>query len=308
MTVNDNELPEGFPLIDASDVDILLQREAHFGGKFDEMLAYYEREGKGSQPFISIERIRELADIEKKAEQNIAPLILSGPEAEQIKESRDSYKALRDLYDKESTESKIPLLIADLILSEEEEADAEVEALVKQGKTAVPLLLDLLKSEFFYNSLAPGYGQAPFLAAKVLGKIGDDHAIYSIFESIGEGDEANERMLLQALKAIGKPAEEFLLKVVRSKPYNEDNEKAALALIEFSEKADVAEECFKILLDLNVSSQPVLATYLILACQGLKHPSSRERLLKLSLDPNFPKMLQRDIQALSKEWNSNSNI
>ena len=74
----------------------------------------------------------------------------------------------------------------------------------------MPALIDLLRNEDFYDPLFPGYGEAPVLAAKCLGLIGDKRAIISLFEAIGEGDFFNEDIILDALHVIGNPARDFL--------------------------------------------------------------------------------------------------
>lgn len=292
---------ETFPLSDALDTEILLHREAHFGGRFDVMLDYYRKEGKGVNPEFDLRRIEQLAELELLTKENLAPLLLTGAHAEKIAIVKKKYKQLRDFYEQEE---KIPQLIADLIFSEDPEGEKEVEALVAEGKKVVPALIDLLRTEDFYDPLFPGYGQAPFLAALCLGKIGDSRALYMIFGSIGEGDATNERMVLRALKMMGTPAQDFLLKVLKGKPYGEDNEKAALALIEFIENPAVASECLSFLESIDKTANPVLATYLVLACEGLKDYKERERLMKMGKDPSISPMICRDIEAIVKDWNT----
>lgn len=292
---------EAFPLSDALDAEIVLHRDAHFGGRFDVMLDYYRKEGKGIYPEFDLRRIEQLAELELLTKENLAPLLLTGAHAEKIAAVKKKYKQLRDLYEQEG---KIPQLIADLIFSEDQEGEKEVEALVAEGKKVVPALIDLLRTEEFYDPLFPGYGQAPFLAALCLGKIGDSRALYMIFGSIGEGDTTNEKMVLRALKMMGAPAKEFLFKVLKGKPYGEDNEKAALALIEFIEDPAVASECLSFLESIDRKENPVLATYLVLACEGLTSPQERERLVKIGKDPSTLPMIRRDIEAIVKDWDT----
>lgn len=295
---------DDFPVSQAIDNIILMHRDAHFGGDFEVMLDYYLKEGKGTLPDIDIRRIEELASLERKMQQNLAALLLSGVEAEKVGQAKEMYKNLRSVYEKKD---KLPQLIADLILTEEFEPEAEMEALVKEKNVVVPSLIQILKSEDLYDPLFPGYGKAPALAAQVLGKIGDKRAIIALFEALGAGDFFDEETIYSALHAIGEPAKEFLLKVVQGKPFNEDNEKAAIALIQFKNYADVPETCLKLLKDPLVLKDIPLATYLILACEGLKEASLREEFKGLIQDEKFPKHFKQDIKAVCHVWDEEAS-
>ncbi len=296
------DLMEGFPLSDAMDTEILMHREVHFGGKFDIMLSYYYSGGKGVHPEFQIKRIEELKTLEGSMQDNLAALLLSGAEAEEVGRAKDVYKKLRDLYEEGSANAKIPRLIADLILSEEPEAEREIEALIAEGKKSIPFLLDLLRSEDFHDPLFPGYGQAPFLAAKCLGLIGEEKAIVSLFENIGRGDFENEKMVIRALRNVGDPAKNFLLKILSHKPYGEDNERAVLALLEFQGDPHAAEACLNLLDDEDIFTHNSLATYLILACEGLKDPAQREKFAALLEKSSIPASFKQDIQAVMNSW------
>lgn len=294
---------EGIPLANAQDTAILMHRDVHFGGKFDIMLDYYINEGKGVNTDFDIERIHALAKIEKDMKSNLAPLLLTGADAEKVAEAKNAYKKLRQIYEKApQTATKNMRLVADLILSEEQEPVNEIEAIVKEKSSIVPALIELLKAEEYYDSLFPGYGFAPSLAARCLGLIGDKRAIISLFEAAGQGDFFDEDVALNALKAIGAPAKEFLLKVVHGRPLNEDNERAAIALIAFKEDEDVGKASLEMLKDPQVRKDVPLATYLILTCEGLKKSEDRKAFLELAKDTSLPKILTQDIQVVSKSW------
>jgi len=295
---------EDFPLTYAIDNDILMHRDAHFGGDFPLMIEYYRKEGRGISKEFDLERIEELAVIEKQGGKNLAATTLSGPEAEKIARTREVYKQLRALYELSSHKNKIPLLIADLILAEDEEIEAAVQAVVAEKSAIVPALIDLLRNEEFYDPLFPGYGLAPALAAECLGLIGDKRAIVSLFEAIGEADFFNEDVVLHALYAIGEPAKEFLLKVLHGHPINNDNERAAIALVRFKDDPEVSSLCLKMLKEIDLKKDPILASYLILACEGLKLPEQRQELLNLANLPTIPKTVQLDIKAIKKSWES----
>lgn len=289
-------------LANAEDRDILMHRDAHFGGDFDTMIEYYEGEGKGMMQEFEIAHMRELADYETLSGANLASQILSGADAEKVSAARNAYKSLRELYSAKKAKDPAPLLIADLVLSEEEWPQQEIDAIVAQKSQIVPLLVSLLRSEDFYDPLFPGYGQAPTLAARCLGLIGDKRAMISLFEGIGEGNFFAEDYLLDALKNIGDPAKQFLLKIVNSEPLNFDNERAAIALVRFKDDPEVAQNCLNMLLKPAVWKDPNLTLHLILACEGLQDPKLQKQFGALLSEPNFPKMLIQDVKLVVKSF------
>lgn len=299
---NENNPIYEIPLANVSDINILMHRDAHFSGNFDIMLEYYRKGGKGVSPDIDIDRIEELAAIEKNMGINLAPLLFSAPDAEKVARAKDSYKKLRDVYGISNPKTIYPKLIADLILSEDEEEEREIDAVVAQKGGIVPALIELVKSDEFHDPLFPGYGLAPVLAAKALGMIGDKRAVISLFESLGEGDLFDEDIIIEALRQIGDPAKQFLLRVLHGIPVTEDNEKAAIALIHFKDDPDIAKECLNMLIKPDVRSHTTLSTYLILACAGLPDQDDRDTFNKLLDDPHTPKLLKQDIQTVLNEW------
>lgn len=291
-----------FPLRDATDTQIIMHRDAHFGGQFEVMLDYYTREGKGVQPEIEASRIQELIAIEREMQQNLAAVFLSGSEAEKVARSLQMYKELRSIYENEKQGIKIPRMIADLILSEDPEAEEEIAALVKEKSTALPALIQLIQSEDLHDPLFPGYGLAPNLAIKCVGLIGDKRAIITLFESLGTGDFFDDNFALDALRAIGEPAKAFLLKVLNGKPLTEDNEKAAIALLAFKGDPEISTASLRLLQDLEVRQDPVLATYLALACEGLTTNEERKTFQTLAHDPATAKTLRLDMETVAQQW------
>lgn len=301
MDPTDEEFPE-FSATNSDDHAILMHRDAHFSGNFDFMIDYYQQEGKGINKEFELQRIKELAAYEAATQENLSAKLLSGAEMEKISRAKKSYKTLRDLCEMAQPKDIRPRLIADLILSEDEDPETEISTIVAARGAIVPLLIELLTSEDFADSLFPGYGLAPQLAARCLGKIGDKRAIISLFESIGQGDFFNEDCILEALEEIGLPAKEFLLKVVHGRPLNFDNERAAIALVHFRNDPVVAQTCLQMLLSKDTWQDLALATHLILACEGLTEEEDRQKLLSLVEDQKFPKMLIQDIKLLQKNW------
>ena len=300
--MENQDFEEGLPLADAIDHEILMHREAHFGGQFPIMLEYYQQEGKGIQPEFNLERIEKLALLEKALQTNLAALYLAGREAERVADAKQAYQNLREIYELNNLKNPVPRLIADLILSEDEEAEEEVAALVAEKDRAVPALINLLRSEEFYDPLFPGYGLSPALAVKCLGQIGDKRAIIALFEAFGQGDFFADDAIVKALKEIGEPAKEFLLRVVKGHPVNEDNERAAIALIGFKDDPEVAKTCFDLLQRADVQKDPCLPTYLVLACSGLYGMPEQKSFMELAQRPDVPKILHEDIVAVIHEW------
>lgn len=301
MQENEEDI-ENFPMAYSIDNAILMHRDVHFGGDFNTMLEYYKQEGKGVNKEFDITRIEELYQMEKVSERNLSLLLLSGAEAEKISLAKETYQKLRDLYEIHNPKNRYPRLIADLILAEEEESAAAIEAIVAEKGAIVPELVNLLRNEDFYDPLFPGYGQAPSLAAECLGRIGDKRAIISLFETIGSSDFFNEDNVLNALYSIGKPSKDFLLKVLHARPLTGDNEQAAIALIKFKDDLDVSSACLKMLHEIDLNKNTPLAIYLVLACEGLSSESQRKELLELAEKPTTPRMVRQDILTLSKIW------
>lgn len=293
-----------FPLSYVIDNAILMHRDAHFSGNFDLMIDYYNQERRGVCNEFSLQRIEEMAEIEKQKGGNLSATLLSGAEMEKVAASRQSYQNLRDVYEVKKPISPIPALIADLILAEDEELEQAISQVVEQKSAIVPALISLLRNEDFYDPLNPGFGLAPQHAAKCLGLIGDKRAIISLFEAMKEGDFFSEDAILDALRSIGEPAKEFLLKVLHGTPITGDNELAAVALLEFKQDPQVSKACLEMLKTLDLKNNIPLATYLALACEHLQSPEERKLFLQIAEQPTTPKSLRQDILSIAKEWKS----
>lgn len=280
----------------------LMHRDVHFGGKFSFMIEYYEQEGKGIHPDLSLDLLRNLEQSEKKLKQNLAPLLLSGSEAEEVTRAKKAYEKLSDVYDNKEKAEPIAILIADLILSEEEEPLAEIEALINEQLIAVQALIKLIKNEEFYSPLFPGYGQAPHLAVMCLKRLADERSIPALFELIGKGNVVEEETILLALKEIGTPAKDFLLKAVKATPITEDNERAAVALINFREDPEVSLATLQLLEDSSVRKKVPLSTFLTLCCKGLQSEEEKNRLKEIVKDPDTPSILDPDLTYVINSW------
>lgn len=289
-------------LTDAEDSAIIMHRDTHFGGSFPLMIEYYEKGGKGVNEEFELERIKELALLEKEMNQNLAATLLTGPDAERVAQAKEMYQTLRDLYESESPYSKHPKLIADLILSEEEEPEEEIQAIVKERGTIVKALVDLIHADEFHDPLFPGYGKAPALAAKCLGLIGDKKGIITLFEALNGEDFFNEEIALKALKAIGEPAKEFLLRVLHARPITSDNERAALALIQFKEDPQVQKVALEMLQDAAIRKNPVLPVYLALVFEDVEQETVQKDFRAIMQDAQTPKPLKSEMELVAKSF------
>lgn len=294
-----NDLPS-FPLSNEIDHDILMHRDVHFGGNFTVMIDYYQNEGKGTQPSFEIERLEELRLYEEQNHCNLSELLLSHEEKESVQQAKNKYFALRDLY--ENSSSVLAQQIADLILSEDPEAEKEIQALCKTGVSSIPWLIDLLKEDDFFNPLFPGYGMAPGHAAKCLGLMKAAEAVAPLFESLSKADFFTEEAILEALSLIGSPARSFLLHVIQKRPISKDNHNAAIALLSFKDDPSVTDACFSLLQDPALLAMPTFFTYLLLICDSITNPQQREFFLKLYEHPDLLSSLKEELRQILLRW------
>src|SRR5580704_4075015 len=89
---------DNYPITYSIDNQILMHREAHFGGNFALMLDYYKNEGRGVNKEFEISRIEELYKLQQQTGKDLATYMLSGPEIEKIGQAKNAYKTLRDIY------------------------------------------------------------------------------------------------------------------------------------------------------------------------------------------------------------------
>lgn len=303
----DNALRELSKLSD-TDIDILMHREAHFSGSFSLMIEYYASEGRGRDPDFTISRLHELKILEEKSGQNLAALLLADEQKEEIAQSRALYQKLKDIYSKGKKSRPEEMLIADLILSDEEYPQKEIEQICLLGKKAIPFLIALMRNEELRNPLFPGFGKAPSLAVDCLREIKDESAIISLFEEIGHEEVVDEEGALLALKEIGRPAEQFLLKALISRPITSDNERAAIALIHFKDHTEVSKTAIDLIENQDFRNTTPLSCYLALIAEGTHDESLRERFRKASSEKGIPKILQEDMKMVIKSWDKKKKM
>lgn len=250
---------EHFPIGNSEMVAIFMHRDAHFGGDFDIMVEYYEGEGKGC--YFDLDELLTAVEMERSRGEDLAPLLLSGAEAERVAAARDMYEELRDVYSHDGLHRA--QLLSDLILSEdEEEEERAVVAIVEQGKEMVTSLIDLMESPKLGDPLFPGYGYAPALAARCLGRIGDPTALPHLFEAVGDENSDLEEEAAIAFQHIGESAKAFIMKILKGQRVTNDTEKAAYLATLFCPDPEVAALCKELLERPEVRSHPMLCSYL----------------------------------------------
>jgi hypothetical protein len=294
---------ESYALTDELDHEVLMHRDAHFGGDFNVMLDYYQEDNIGIHPDLDVERISYLAEVERQLGQDLAPLILTGVEAERVAHARRAYEKLKEIYEVEEEEEKSPFprLIADLILTESEEPEQEIEAIVSHGTRIVPELLEIVKSDDAYDPLFPGYGYAPYLAMICLGRIKDSSSVIPLFETLGREMVFDEEVVLEALAEIGEPAKRFLLDIIKGRPITKDTLNAAFALTVFANQSEVAIACFEQLQDAHVLEKPLLRSYFLYNCEGIQGTPYETALAKMAHDPELPSDFRKEIEEMLRE-------
>jgi hypothetical protein len=290
------------PLLDEIDLSIIMHRNAHFGGNFTIMIEYYESEGVGVVPDFDIDRIVELQEIQEELGEDLAAKLLPMPALEEVARSREIYQKLEEVYD--NPKATIPILISDLILTEDEEPMDEIRAIIDQGEKMVEPLLNLIDSTDFYNPLFPGYGRTPAFAAVCLDKIGNPKAIPHLFSALGGENLDLEEIFISSLVAFGAPAKAFLLKRLLSKPFSKDNLNAAMALAFFPLDDEIAKNALKLLEDDAHLTNESFAPYLICLTEGLQNKSDRDLFKQITKKPSFPKDLKLDGETILQSWQS----
>lgn len=287
-------------VIDTVDMEILMHRNVHFGGSFDVMLEYYSHEGVGVMPDFEVEEIKRLQSLEKEGGEDLAKLYLPEAAQEEIKKAQQLYKQLKEAYD-EKNPKKETLLLSDLILSEEDLPEKEINALTDIGKEVVPLLIHLLSSPMFYDPLFPGYGRSPIFAAKCLVKIGDERAIPPLFEALGQDNFFTDEEIIHSLASFGNVSKSFLIKRLMQEPFSKDNEYAAMALSGFPEDEEIARISLELLEKEEIQKRPYFATYLVFACSELTKADDQKRFIALAKQ-DLPSHLPEEMSIVIRNW------
>ncbi|MCB1110608.1 MAG: HEAT repeat domain-containing protein [Chlamydiia bacterium] len=284
-------------VVDTVGMEILMHRDVHFGGSFDVMLEYYEQEGVGVMPDFEVEEIKHLSQMEKEHQNNLSDVYLPEAAKEEVEAAKKLYQKLREVYEGEGD-----TFLSDLILSEEEYPEKEINALVSRGKESVPALIHLITSSTFYDPLYPGYGRSPIFAAQCLGKIQDERAIPPLFEALGQDNFFTDEAIIQALASFGEISKSFLLKRLRQEPLSKDNEYAAIALTGFTEDDEIARASLDVLERDETLQSPLFASYLVFACSDITNHSLQTRFIALSKKEGLHKSLLEEMMVVVKNW------
>jgi hypothetical protein len=288
------------PLLNEIDLEILMHKDAHFGGSFETMLQYYEEDGVGVQEEFDIERIEDLYAIDKDG--HLSAEILPELAKNDVLFSKELYKKFKTCYEEED---ELPKKLADLILSESFDPSLEIEALSSFHKRAIKPLVEILQTDYFYNPLNPGYGRAPINAALTLKKIGNEEAIPYLFNALGKSFTTDE-ILINTLISFGEKSTNFLRDRLKGVPYTKDNYLAAMALSSFAPDDETAKLALYLLSLKNTYSQSSYVSYLICICEGLENQTDREAFLELSKSEPLSKGVKEEMKLVISFWKNNS--
>ncbi|MCF7806738.1 MAG: HEAT repeat domain-containing protein [Simkaniaceae bacterium] len=300
--MQDNDGFPLLPLLDAMDVEILMHRDAHFGSNFDVMLDYYEEGGVGVVDDFEIKRIKELQAQEKAVGQNLSEILMPLPAQQIVERAKKLYHDLRDVYATASSSDSMPCLMSDLILSEEEVPQEEMEKLVALGKKVTKPLIHLLNSDVFYDPLFPGYGRVPIFAAQCLAKIQDESVIPFLFSALNQDNFFTDEEIIKALLSFGAPAKDFLIKRLVTKPYTKDNEHAIITLSSLGDDPEVAHVALSVLEDEEMRKHEAFCIYLIFTCSGLMHEKERARFKALLSHSDLSEALKKEMKVVINHW------
>ena len=153
------------PLLNTIDLEILMHKDAHFGGSFPVMIEYYENNGIGIQEEFEISRIKDLYHFDKSG--HLSADVLPDLAKNDVIFSKSLYKKFKESYEKDND---LPKKISNLILSEEEVPKTEINELAAIEDLSLNPLLEILDQDHFYNPLNPGYGKSPINACLTLKK------------------------------------------------------------------------------------------------------------------------------------------
>jgi hypothetical protein len=286
------------PLLNEIDLEILMHKDAHFGGSFTVMIEYYGGEGVGIQEEFDLQRIKDLAIFDKDG--HLSAETLPDLAKNDVFFSKELYKKFRDCYEGEDA---LPKKLADLVLSESDDPEKEIIALSTFQKRAIKPLVEILLQDHFYNPLNPGYGRAPINAALSLKKIGNTDAIPYLFGALGKSFTVDE-ILINTLISFGKDGEEFLYDRLKGTPYTKDNYLAAMALSSFPVSDETAELALSLLTRKETFGQPSYASYLICICEGLENDGERKKFIEIANSDHLTKHLASEMKIIITFWNN----
>lgn len=287
------------PLLDAIDLDILMHKDAHFSGNFPLMIEYYENEGVGVMPDFDLDRIKELYEIENSLGASLSESLLPLPARQMIDRSKKMYHDLRSVYEKKH--DHVACSVSDLILTEDEFPEKEINELAKHGQKSYAAMIHIIESSDFYDPLFPGYGRTPIFAAIVLEHIKNPDAIKHLFSALGQENFFTDDAIIKALVSFGQISKDFLLKRLVSEPFTKENVYAITALTTLEDDEEVAKVALMLLHKKELQKNENFSRYLIFACSGLKHENDRLDFTQIK-DSLSSSGLKRECDVIIKNW------
>lgn len=290
-----------FNLTDESHHLILMLRESHFRGQFDLMLQSFNNENFiGNNLDIDIQEIEYLEKIEKKLQQNLAPLLLSPSEAERIYKSRLMYENLKKIYLLENEEKdKKSRILADFLLIEFSPFDKEVDAIVQLKDAIIPDLLNIINNSNFYDPVFPGFGEIPKIAIECLSKINNPKVIPNIFSLLGKENFSDDDLSF-ILSKFNNDAKNFFQKILFSLPITKDHSMAAFCLTHFN-NLETIKFCERLLYIPDYHEDPLLLYYLINIAIQNSNPNLIQYIQE-KIYKKLPKNLQKEIDLIVRDW------
>lgn len=287
------------PFLNAIDLDILMHKDAHFGGNFSIMIDYYKEDGVGVMPDFELTRIEELAALEKSLGTSLSLDLLPSQATMQVEKSKKMYQSLRDVYAGQS--ANIATKISDLILTEKEFPEEEIEALLESKEACFEPLVHIVSSVDFYDPLFPGYGRTPIFAAMALEKLQDKRALPYLFAALGQENFFTDDAIIRAIISFKEDGKAFLLKRLIQEPISKENVHAIMALTTLEDDEDVAKLSLALLEKESVRKNENFMRYLIFASSGLKHETDRMRFIALKKLIASTGIL-REFDVIIKNW------
>lgn len=286
-------------MLDAVDMEILMHRDAHFSSSFPIMVEYYRKGGPGVMSDFSSERLLELQYMEEKYGKNFCDIALPEAAKKEVSGAKEMYSRFREVY---QGDSEVAKKLSDLILSEEDSPDDEIDAVMRMGPEMIPHLIDLIRSDHFYDPLYPGYGRSPALAARCLGKMPDERALAPLFEAVGRGDFWADECMMTALHGLGESAKVFLIERLYTKPVTSATYSACACLGCFSSDPEIGKAAWTVLKDPEYQKNDTLNAYLILLSENLDHENDR-REFTAWVEGLEKTDLISEAQLIIKNWN-----
>ena len=288
------------PLLDSIDLEILMHKDAHFGGSFSTMIEYYRKEGIGAQEDFDIRRIQDLAALDTDG--HLSAEMLPESAKNDVIFSKELYKKFKDCYEEDDA---LPKALADLILSESYDPSEEIKALSFHQKRAVKPLVEILLQDRFYNPLNPGYGRGPVNAALTLKDIGNTDAIPYLFNALGKSFSIDE-ILINTLASFGKDTIDFLEDRIQGKPYTNDNYLSAMALASFPINDETAKLALSLLTRKETFDHPSYTSYLVCICEGLEAESDRKQFIEIAKSKNLTSSIAKEMALIISFWQNNT--